>query len=323
MRQMKMIKPRALERGDTVAIVYPCSRPFHPGMVAEARRKLEEAGFRATVGAHSLEHYGDFAGPDPSRLEDFHGAWADPRVKAILCNGGNGAIRLLPQLDYDLIRANPKIFMGMSDVTGLHLAIHRMTGLVTLHGPSAQNYDATLYTHTNALRALTSRLPLGEIHHPIQEAPYSPPYPPYSVVVREGRARGRLIGGNLTLICQTMGTPYEIETEGRILFLEDVGEEPHVLDSMLTQLALAGKLRAAAGIIVGEHEACEPRGTFPLNFSVEDLIEQHMGALGIPVVYGFRFGHTADKCVLPLGVEATLEAVGSEARVVIEEAACL
>ncbi len=320
---MEMIKPHALERGDTVAIVYPCSRPFYPGQITQARQKLEEAGYGVVVGRHAPDSYGDFAGRDESRLEDFHAAWADPRVKAILCNGGNGAIRLLPQIDYDLIRANPKIFIGLSDVTGLHLGIQKMTGLVTLHGPSAQNYDATLYSSANFWRALTSRLPLGGIQDPVPETPYPRPYPPYRTVVREGRARGRLIGGNLTLICQTMGTPYEIDTAGRILLLEDVSEEPHVLDSMLTQLSLAGKLRAAAGIIVGAHEACEPRGTFPLNFSVEDLVEQHMGSLGIPVVYGFRFGHTKDKCVWPLGVEASLEARHEEVRVVIEEAACL
>ncbi len=176
---MAILKPRALQRGDTVAIVFPCSRPLYPGLIAQAKAKLEEAGFRAIVGRHARDLYGDFAGRDEARLEDFHAAWADPQVKDIMANGGNGAIRLLPQIDYDLIRANPKIFMGLSDVTGLHLAIHKMAGPVTLHGPSAQNYDATLYSSTNFWRALTSRLALGELQDPVPETPYPRPYPPY------------------------------------------------------------------------------------------------------------------------------------------------
>lgn len=320
---MTILKPKALQRGDTVAIVSPSSRVRDPGQLMQGKRFLEEAGFRVIVGRHCLKRYGEFAGKDDERLEDFHMAWANPEVSAIMAHGGSGAVRLLPQLDYELIKNNPKIFIGASDITGLHLAIHKMTGLVTFHGPSAANCKATRYTYESFIRALTSRLPLGEIQDPVRETPYPPPYPPYRMVISEGRASGRLIGGNLTLIAQTMGTSYEIDTEGKILFFEDVDEEPHVLDSMITQIALAGKLQAAAGIIVGAPARCEPRGTFLANFSLEEIVKQHVSELGIPVIYGLRLGHTKDKCVLPVGLRATLEALNSEVRVTIEEAACV
>lgn len=318
------LKPHALQPGDTVALVCPSSRPFDPGKIAQSQQVLEAEGYRVLVGKNVLKRYGNFAGTDDERLEDFHEAWANPDVKALICErGGNGASRLLPRLDYDLIRANPKIFIGYSDITALHLAIHKMTGLITLHGSVAMDSYSTRYSYEQFTRALTSREPLGAIPDPVPEKPFPPPYPPYRIAVRAGRASGRLVGGNFTLIMETMGTPYELETEGKILFLEDLNEEPHFYDAYLTQLRQAGKLQAAAGIVVGQCASSEPRGTFISNFSLEDLIEQHMGDLGIPIVYGIRLGHTPDQCVLPVGALATLVASDEGVSLTIEEAACL
>jgi muramoyltetrapeptide carboxypeptidase len=314
------LKPRALSRGDTAALVCPSSRPFDPGKIAQSQRFLEAEGFRVIVGQHVLKRYGNFAGTDDERLADFHAAWANPEVKAVICErGGNGASRLLPRLDYDLIRANPKILIGYSDITALHLAIHQMTGLITLHGPVAMDAPSTRYSYDGWIKALTSTEPLGAIPDPVSASPFSPVYPPYGMVIRDGKASGRLIGGNLTLIMETMGTPYEIDTAGKILFLEDLNDEPHGYDAFFTQLRQAGKLHAAAGIIVGHCASSEPRGTFLSNFSLEDLIEQHMGDLGVPVLYGVRLGHTPDQCVLPIGAQTTLDG----ANIIIEEAACL
>lgn len=319
-----IIKPRALQPGDTVALVCPSSRPFDPGKIAYSRQFLEAEGYRVVVGSNTLKRYGNFAGRDEERLADFHEAWADPEVKAVICErGGNGASRLLPSIDYDLIRRNPKILIGYSDITALHLAIHRMTGLITFHGPVAMDARSTRYSYEQFARALTSRQPLGAIPDPPLEKPFSPPYPPYRMVIRGGRASGRLIGGNLTLIMETMGTPYEIDTAGKILFLEDVNEEPHFYDAYFTHLRQAGKLESAAGIIVGQCAGSDPQSTLVSNFSLEDLIEQHMGDLCIPVVYGVRLGHTPDQCVLPIGAQATLEAGADGVRIVVEEAACL
>lgn len=319
-----IIKPRALQPGDTVALVCPSSRPFDPGKIVHSQQFLEAEGYRVIVGSNILKRYGNFAGRDEERLADFHQAWANPDVKAVICErGGNGASRLLPHIDYNLIRENPKILIGYSDITALHLAIHRMTGLITFHGPVAMDARSTRYSYEQYTRALTSREPLGAIPDPVVDKPFPPPYPPYRMVIREGQARGRLIGGNLTLIMETMGTPYEIDTAGKILFLEDVNEEPHFYDAYFTQLRQAGKLAAAAGIIVGQCAGSDPHSTLVSNFSLEDLIEQHMGDLGIPVVYGVRLGHTPDQCVLPVGALATLAAGADGVRIVVEEAACL
>ena len=142
-------------------------------------------------------------------------------------------------------------------------------------------------------------------------------------MIRPGSARGRLTGGNLTLIMETMGTPYEIQTAGRILFLEDLNAEPHEYDAYFAQLRQAGKLQAAAAVIIGHCASSEPRGTFPLNFSLEDLVEQYMGDLGIPVIYGLRLGHTPAQCVLPVGALASLNADADGVTLTVEEAACL
>ncbi len=319
-----ILKPQALKRGDTVALVCPSSRPFDPGKIAQGKQFLESEGFKVIVGENVLKRYGNFAGTDDERLADFHAAWANPEIKAVLCErGGNGAARLLPRLDYDLIRANPKILIGYSDITALHLAIHKQTGLITLHGPVVMDSRATQYSYEQFMRALTSDQPLGALADPPAASPYPPPYPPYRLVIRAGQARGRLIGGNLTLIMETMGTPYEIDTEGCILFVEDLGEEPHAYDMYFTQLRQAGKLNAAAGIIVGQCASSDPHSTFVSNFSIEDLIEQHMGDLGVPVVYGLRIGHTPDQCVLPVGAMASLDARNNDVTLTIEEAACL
>jgi muramoyltetrapeptide carboxypeptidase len=319
-----MIKAHALQPGDTVALICPSSRPFDPGRILQSQQFLESEGYHVLVGKNIVKRYGNFAGVDDERLADFHEAWANPDVKALICErGGNGSSRLLPRLDYDLIRNNPKILIGYSDITALHLAIHKMTGLITLHGPVAMDARSTLYSYEQFTQALTSREPLGAIPDPVPEKPFPPPYPPFRFAVRKGKATGQLVGGNLTLIMETMGTPYEIETEGKILFVEDVNEEPHLYDAYLTQLRQAGKLQAAAGILVGHSASSEPRGTFVSNFSLEELIEQHLGDLGIPVVYGVRIGHTPEQYVLPVGALATLDASSEGANLIIEEAACL
>ena len=317
-------KPKALRRGDMVALICPASRPYDPGKITQSVRFLEHEGFQVRVGRHVLKRNGNFAGSDEERLEDFHAAWVDPEVKAIIAErGGNGAARLLPFIDYELIRHNPKILIGYSDITALHLAIHKKTGLVTLHGPVAVLAQSTRYTYQRVVHALTTTDVWGAVPDPKPEDEFPPIYPPYRTIISPGRASGQLTGGNMTLIQQLLGSPYEIDTRGKILFLEDIGEEPYEIDAIFTHLAQAGKLQQAAGIIVGLCAQSEPKGTFQMNFSIEELVEQHMGSLGVPVVYGMRIGHTPDQCVLPIGVNATLDASAEPVTLTIEEPVCL
>jgi muramoyltetrapeptide carboxypeptidase len=243
----------------------------------------------------------------------------DPEVKAVFAiRGGYGAAQLLDAIDYDLIRNHPKIFLGYSDITALHLAIQKRARLVTFHGPITLS-RFTPYTQTYFRKALFETEPLGRITNPPDSDPLRPAHTLRTV--RPGRARGPLTGGNLTLISTTMGTPYEIETSGRTLFLEDVDEQPYSIDRMLTQLRLAGKLSGAAGIIFGECQDCRPRDfkpSYESTLSVGEVVDEILGRLRVPVLSGLTIGHTDDQLTLPLGVMAELDADKGE--LIIEEA---
>ncbi|MEP7200542.1 MAG: LD-carboxypeptidase, partial [Chloroflexota bacterium] len=304
--------------GDTVAIVSPSSSTMDASQMTSAVKRMERMGYEVIVGEHALARHGHLAGRDDERLADVHAMFARDDVKAVLCmRGGNGAPRLLPQLDYDLIRAHPKIFIGYSDITALHLAIHRLTGLVTFHGPIVAGLNKSDYSLKYFQQALTVPQPLGVIDDPDEKNPY----PPYRVVIRDGEAHGPLVGGNLTLIEQTLGTPYEIETRGKVLFIEDTGEEPYAIDRMLTHLRHADKLQSAAAILFGESTDCGIKNTFYHNFGLEDVIRDRLSDLGMPVVYGMRFGHGTHQFTLPLGVRATLRARHGDVQFSIDEAA--
>lgn len=307
-----MIKPRALRKGDVVGIVAPSSPPFEPGNLEFTYEWLARLGLKYRLGEHIFDACSDLGGSDRARLDDFHKMWADPEVKAIFpIRGGNGAVRLLPELDFDLIKDNPKILVGFSDTTGLLFPINQRTGLVTFHGPSAGSFFASSYTHRYFKKALMRPRPIGIVTDPIAKAPWDPEYPPFRLVIVEGTGTGPLTGGCMTLIRQLMGTPFEIECEGKIVFLEEVGEEPYSIDRMLTQLLLAGKIQKAAGVIVADCVRCRPGGSgrnvITPSDSLEHVLRDRLGALGIPVVYGMRFGHSTDKLTLPLGVMASLE----------------
>jgi muramoyltetrapeptide carboxypeptidase len=209
--------------------------------------------------------------------------------------------------------------LGYSDITCLHLAIHQRAGLVTFHGPMMIS-AFTDFTQKWFRRALFTAEPLGLVTNPPETNQLRPSHTLRTV--RPGRARGRLIGGNLSLVTRTLGTPYEIDTRGRILFIEDVDEQPYSIDGMLTQLRLAGKLDAAAGIVFGECSDCGPRDfkpAFESTFSVGEVVDQILGKLGVPVLSGLTIGHTDDQLTLPLGPLASLDA--DKGKLVIEEAA--
>lgn len=322
---LHLIKPRALKKGDTIAIIAPSSNPFEEGNIEFTYQWLAELGFKYKLGKHVFDTWGDMAGLDEARLADFHDMWRDESVAAVMpLRGGTGSVRLLPHINFEMIKANPKIIIGYSDTTGLLIPIHQKTGLVTFHGPLLGSFFESAYSYHYYQKALTKAKPMGLISDPISKAPWKPEYPPTRMIIAPGHARARLIGGCLTLIRQLMGTPFEIETEGRLVFIEDVKEEPHNIDRMISQLLLAGKLQKAAGIIVGECSGCVPgarRNVLPLNYSVERILRERLGDLGIPVIYGMKIGHSKEKVTLPLGVMATLDATGTSVKLKLEESA--
>ena len=216
-----------------------------------------------------------------------------------------------------LLRRNPKIFLGYSDITALHLGIHGQTGLVTLHGPVALSAFND-WTLDHFKRAVFEPRPLGVLSNPPEPRPMRPRH--MTRTIRPGKASGPLIGGNLSLISTTLGTPWEIQTQGKILFLEDVDEPPYSVDRMLTHLRLAGKFNGIRGLVIGECADCVPRrASSEGGFSLGEIYDNILGDLDVPVLSGLVIGHTDDQLTLPLGVQATLDA--GAATLTIEEAA--
>lgn len=312
-----MLKP-----GDTVGIVSPASPAFEEGDLEISKEWLFKLGLKWKLGKHIFDKWSDFAGSDEDRLRDFEDMWADPSIAAVWpLRGGNGSIRLLANLDWNLISAHPKALIGFSDNTGLLISIFQKTGLVTFHGPSIASFFQNAYTYSYFQKALMQVDPIGEIIDP-PPSEWGSHYPP-RLVIANGSAKGQLVGGCLTPIRELMGTPYEIDTKDKIVFLEDVTEEPFSIDRMLTQLLLAGKLKDAKGIVLGEFVNCLPgeskRKVLAQSHSVEHVIRERLSGLGIPVIFGLKFGHTKDKFSLPLGVIASLNATAEGAQFFIEE----
>lgn len=315
----QLIRPRALRAGDTVGLITPASYVSDPDRLALAERTLQYFGLRMKMGKNVRKRTGYLGGSVNERLDDLHQMFGDPEVTAVFAiRGGYGSSQLLDQIDYDLLRKNPKIFLGYSDITAMHLAIQKRCSMVTFHGPVTLSRFSE-FTQTSFRKALFEAEPIGRVTNPPDLNPLRPAHTLRTI--RPGKARGPLTGGNLTLISTLMGTPFEIETRGRILFLEDVDEQPYSIDRMLTQLRLAGKFDGIAGLIFGECNGCRPRDyrpSFESTFSLGEVLDEILGKLRVPVLSGLTIGHTDDQITLPLGVMALLDADKGE--LFIEEA---
>lgn len=303
-------KPKALKPGDVAGLISPSTFVSDPDLLIKVTRTMEHFGLKPRIGKNVRRKWGYAGGTIQERLDDLHAMFADPEVKGVFCiRGGYAAGHLLDKIDYALIERNPKVFIGYSDITALHLAITRKTGLVTFHGPVTTS-AFTAYSQDCYRRALFNTSPLGVLTNPRENNSLRPQHTLRTIV--GGKARGRLVGGNLSLIAATMGTPYEIETRGKILFIEDVDEQVYSLDRMLTNLRLSGKLQQAAGIIWGECADCGPKQFKPSfvegNFSLGEMVDNLFGDLNVPVLSGLTIGHTSDQLTLPYGVMATLDA---------------
>jgi muramoyltetrapeptide carboxypeptidase len=310
----RIVKPKRLSPGDTVGLVLPASATIEGDDIALAKEQLEAIGFKVVVGPHAFDRHGYFAGRDRDRADDVNRMFADDAIAGVVCfTGGWGAPRVLPYLDYDLIAKKPKVLIGYSDITALLNAIHQRTGLVTFHGPVGGSVFEP-YSLENFRKVVMTPEPAGVL------AP--PPKKPMDLVDRSnrvlrlapGKASGRLVGGNLTLLAALMGTPYEIETDGAILFTEDIREEIYSVDRMLTQLAQGGKFARMAGFAFGRCTDCKATA-----FSLEDVLRDRFGSGPAPAISGLSFGHIEQKLTLPIGVLATLDADAGTLR--LDEAA--
>jgi muramoyltetrapeptide carboxypeptidase len=291
----QLIKPRRLRPGDTVGITAPASWVDRE-QVKAAASCLERLGLVVRLGDTLSKRYGYLAGSDEERAGELNAMFADPDIKAILCaRGGYGTGRIADRLDYELIRANPKIFWGYSDITFLHAAIGRFAGLVTFHGPMM--IDLKQDRHPLTVQNYETLVRPSVLRYTEQISPL------YALV--EGEACGPLVGGNVSLLASALGTPYELDTKGKILFLEDIDEEPYRLDRMLNQLRLAGKFADAAGILVCDFHNCVPNKRQE-SLALEQIFHDHIVSAGKPTLSGFKIGHCSPNIAVPIGIEARM-----------------
>jgi muramoyltetrapeptide carboxypeptidase len=300
------VKPARLKEGDTVGLVMPSFAQWDPVPLDILLDTLKVLGLKARVGKHVFDRRGYFAGRDEDRAADLNAMFADPEVKAVHCvRGGWGAARLLPFLDWNTIARHPKILVGYSDITALLLSFHAKTGLVTFHGPvgastwNAFNLDwmkrvlwnAEAATFANARETNDTLVPVKN----------------RTRVVTPGKARGRLLGGNLTVFTTIIGSGYLPDFKDCILFLEDVEEAPYSLDRMFTQLKLAGILGQAKGVVWGTCDKCDPGEGFG-SLTIPDVLDDHVKPLGVPAYSGAMIGHVDRQFTLPLGVQVEMDA---------------
>lgn len=301
-----IIKPERLKAGDTVMIVAASGVEYRNLRLQLSIESLEALGLKVKVAEHTMERYGYFPAEDEVRADDVNKAFADPEVKAIFAlKGGWGAARTLPYLDYDLIKSNPKILIGYSDVTALLNAIYQKCGLMTFHGPNAGSAWGSFSTQN--VRDILFDATAQHMENPQEKGEYLTVRENRTQTIVPGSAEGRLVGGNLTVLTAVQGTPYFPDTKGNILMLEDVGENIYRVDRMLTQLALGGHLNDCAGIVLGGWTDVDSDGGFG-DFSLIDIFEQHFQRAGKPTFTGAMFGHIDDKRTMPVGCRVRMDA---------------
>ena len=298
-----MIYGKKLKFGDTLGFIAPSGAVRTEGAIERAVKETERMGFKVKLGESAGQKYGYLSGTDEIRARDINHMFADDEVDAIVClRGGYGAMRILDQLNYELIARHPKIFMGFSDITALHIALLNRCDLATFHGPmAAANWAGTPlddFSRESMYRALMSTEPVGELRNPEGDQRQT---------VNPGQAEGRLVGGNLMLIVSSLGTPWEIDTKGRIIFIEEVGERTYCVDRMLTQLRLAGKFEDCAGVVFGDFADC-PVEYPEFGLTLEEVIRDVAAPCGKPIFTGIQAGHVAPKLTLPLGTRCRMDA---------------
>ena len=293
-----LVPPR-LKQGDKVAVVGLAGAVWNTKVISGFKHTLKEMGLTAWLAPSVYCRSGYLSGTDEERLKDLKQALLDPEIKAVFCiRGGWGTARLMEHIDWTWFTENPKIIIGFSDITFLINAINHRTGLVSYHGPVG-NSGWNAFTVDALKKALfeTETLKLGMTPSQMTKAKIS----------RPGTATGTLIGGNLCVFVSMLGSPYFPDCHGKILVLEEIGEEPYRIDRMLTSLRLAGVFSQISGLILGQFTDCSPASP-QQSYSLSEVLQQHFGTAAFPILSNAPLGHTENKWTLPLGVEATLDA---------------
>lgn len=307
-------KPPRLRPGDTVGLIEPAGFTDDAFDLALVEETVRAMGLVPKPAPHLLQRYGYLAGRDEARAADVNAMYADDDVRAVFAvRGGWGCARILPLLDYKRIAAHPKLLIGFSDITALHLAFAAHAGFATVHGPNAASSWGEL--SWNAFRQLAFEGGTPTYRNPVATDDRLVQARWRTWTIRPGRARGRLLGGNLTVLAALMGTPYLPDFKGAILFLEDTDEAPYRIDRMLTQLALGGVLGQVAGVVFGQCTDCRASGPSYGGFTVTEVLKQHLEPLGIPAFQGALIGHVANQFSLPVGIPAEIDAEAGTIRI--------
>lgn len=313
---MNIAKPKRLALGDTIGLVAPSGRVSDSERVDRAAQALEGLGFAVRVYPSCRAGYGYLAGSDEERAADLNAAFVDDAIDGIVCiKGGYGAPRILDRIDYASIARHPKLFVGYSDITAIHTALLNRCGLATIHGPMPSSdmlpeFDE--FSKARWLELLAGEGAVGRLPRPTGVSA------PKALI--PGRARGILVGGNLSLVAATMGTPYQIQTGGRVLFLEDIDEAPYRIDRMLTTLRLAGVFDECAGVVLGNWNKCEADPDRP-SLDLEEVFRDTLCGAGKPVLAGLAAGHCSPSLSLPLGTMVELDAESGEPGLTLLESA--
>ena len=305
----EIIKPKRLKKGDTIGLIAPGSF-IDEKELEESIKNLEDLGFKTVHTKNILARYGYLGGTDKQRASDVNEMFSRKDVDGIVSvRGGYGCTRILPMLDYKMIKNNPKVLVGYSDITALLFGIFKETGLVCFHGPVGIS-TFNEYSIDNFKYVLMEPQPKLTLFDADESNNKNNAYKP--VTIRSGKATGQLVGGNLSLVVSVIGTPYDVDTNGKIIFIEEVGEEPYRIDRMLTQMLEAGKFKNAAGVACGVFAHCTPKSSesgIDNSLSVIEVLFDRLYDLGIPVAYGMSFGHINNKFTLPFGINAEFDSL--------------
>ena len=300
---MTYIKPKKLRKGDLIGIISPASSPDDLSLIESGVKYIEGLGYQTILGNNVGKSRGYLAGTDAERVDDIHQMFCDKNVKAIFClRGGYGAFRLLDKIDYKIIRNNPKIFVGFSEITALQMAFLQKANLVTFAGPMVvPNFskEVSTYTEENFWRMITSTKKFGEVKLPELDKLPS---------LNSGIAADRLVGGNLAVFVSLLGTKYLPDLKNKILFLEDISEPPYKIDRMFNQLRLNKVFKKVKGIILGSFTECIEIDKDKKTLTLQEVLEDYFRDFRIPVIHSFPHGHIKDLVTLAIGFKIKLNA---------------
>ncbi len=306
-KQTVKIKPDRLRPGDTIGLIAP-GFLLSEKQLETSVNNLRQLGFHPFYTSRISGKYGYFSGTDKERSADLNEMFANPEIKGIIsAGGGYGSSRILDMIDYELIKNNPKVLMGFSDVTALLNAVNQQTGMIVFHGPVARTIHRSYNTlqFKNIIVEPIDNYLIESKDDDLKQSEKDPVYDRYTIF--PGKTSGALAGGNLSLVSSLCGTKYQLDSRGKILFLEDIDEEPYRIDRMLTQLICSGVLQHAAGVVFGILKGCNKADIYK-SCSLKQVIMDRIQPLQIPSVYGLSFGHNINNCTLPIGAIVELNA---------------